>query len=331
MAKKNYYQATKRHQFRLKKVIIDKLKQMQREFLLPHGLEFRRVEIGPNDEQEEIENFKCDVVFINPNDDEVSLKNVIYIKDKNNISDDTYKSLRNELKLKLPSLYELKSEIVKYDQMFEIMENPKGIYIDIKKKLKEIISKKKNKLQIKEDNILHIIFSADGAQIIKHKLILNFTFTVLNEGKLAETASGNYTCGLFDIIKEDYDVMCICLKEIKVHIDDLDEIEVDNIKYKVEKYISGDLKMLAFLYGINQASSNCPCIWCIWDKRNFNSKDIEKVDEAIQKEESIFDVNKGARTIEDATNSLNKNGYINTPVSDNLLLVVKKTVKLFTI
>ena len=38
-----------------------------------------------------------------------------------------------------------------------------------------------------------------------------------------------------------------CVKEIKVHIDDLDEIEVDNIKYKVEKYISGDLKMLAFL------------------------------------------------------------------------------------
>ena len=37
MAKKNYYQATKRHQLRLKKVIIDKLKQMQREFLLPHG------------------------------------------------------------------------------------------------------------------------------------------------------------------------------------------------------------------------------------------------------------------------------------------------------
>lgn len=315
MTRKNFYQTTKRHQLRLKNNIKDKLKQIQRELLIPHGLEFRKVEIGPYIEQEDIENFKCDLVYINSNIEEsVSIKKVIYIKDKNNISDDTYKSLRNELKLKLPSLYKLKNEIEKYDEMFDIMENSKGVYIDIKKKLKELILRIKHKFINKDDNILHIKFSADGAQIIKHKLILNLTFTVLNEGKIAETASGNYTCGLFDITKEDYDVMCTCLNEIKFQINDLNEIEVDNIKYKIEKYIGGDLKMLALIYGINQASSNCPCIWCIWDKRSFDNDDIEKVDEAVQKDWSIKDVEKGARTIEEALHSQNKFGYINKPI-----------------
>jgi len=40
----------------------------------------------------------------------------------------------------------------------------------------------------------------------------------------------------------------------------LNEIDIDGIEYKIEKYIAGDLKMLANIYGIKQANANCPCI-----------------------------------------------------------------------
>ena len=55
-------------------------------------------------------------------------------------------------------------------------------YIDIFKKLQNLIPKIKKQFNDNHDKILHIKFSADGAQIIKHKTLLNITFTILNEG-----------------------------------------------------------------------------------------------------------------------------------------------------
>jgi hypothetical protein len=143
---------------------------------------------------------------------------------------------------------------------------------------------------------------------------LNLTFTVLNEGKLAETSEGNYTIGIFDITNEDYDTISICFTEIKIEIDNLSEIEIDGLKYKIETYIGGDLKMLANIYGINKANENCPCIWCIWDKKKLVNVDIKKVEEEIKKEWSILDREKGARSLEDSINFTGQYGYLQLPI-----------------
>jgi hypothetical protein len=47
--------------------------------------------------------------------------------------------------------------------------------------------------------------------------------------------------------------------------------------------------MLAIIYGINQANSNCPCIWCVWDKRKLVNNDINKDVTEIKREWSIQD------------------------------------------
>ncbi len=143
---------------------------------------------------------------------------------------------------------------------------------------------------------------------------MNLTFTVLNEGKLAETSEGNYMIGIFDITNEDYDTISICFAEIKIEIDNLSEIEIDGSKYKIETYIGGDLKMLANIYGINKANVNCPCIWCIWDKRKLVNVDIKKVEEEIKKEWSILDREKGARSLEDSINFTGQYGYLQLPI-----------------
>ena len=208
----------------------------------------------------------------------------------------------------------LKSERRVYDQMVNILENSKGVYLSIEKKLKLLIPKIKKNFTEQESHILHIKYSADGAQIIRQKSILNLTFTVLNEGKLAETSEGNYTIGIFDITNEDYDTISICFAEIKIEIDNLSEIEIDGSKYKIETYIGGDLKMLANIYGINKANANCPCIWCIWDKRKLVNVDIKKVEKEIKKEWSILDREKGARSLEDSINFTGQYGYLQLPI-----------------
>jgi hypothetical protein len=232
-----YRESSRSHQQRIKKRIVERLSLIQSEILEPHGLKFRRVEIDSK-VQDTIENFKCEILL--NHDAEIPIKKIIYIKDKHNISDVTYESLRSQLQLQLPSLVKLKSERRVYDQMINILENSKGVYLSIEKKLKLLIPKIKKNFTEQESHILHIKYSADGAQIIRQKSILNLTFTVLNEGKLAETSEGNYTIGIFDITNEDYDTISICFAEIKIEIDNLSEIEIDGLKYKIETYIGGD-------------------------------------------------------------------------------------------
>ena len=312
----NFNEATKSWKNKIKKKIKERLYLIQTELLSQHGLKFEKIEIaciGNEIIQNRIEDFKCEIL-INRIDDYVPIQKVIYIKDKKNISDATYRSLLDELKLKIPTLYELKKEIKICDQLFNIMENSKGVYLNIQEKLKMLIPKIKKNFSDQITNILHIKFSADGAQIIKRKSILNLTFTVLNEGKIAETANGNYTCGLFDISNEDYETMSVCLDQIKNEINNLRELEMNGLKYKIETYIGGDLKMLAITYGINHANSNCPCIWCIWDKRKLINTDINKVVDEIKREWSILDQTKGARTVEDSLVYSGRNGYVNIPL-----------------
>ena len=121
-----------RQQRRIKANIKDQLNALQRTILAPNGLEFRTIEIGKKCD-ENIADFNFDILYIDRNihqDDYI--KKVIFIKDKHNISDQTYLKLRNELEINLPSLSAVKGKIQQYDQTIEIFENSKGVYVDIK-------------------------------------------------------------------------------------------------------------------------------------------------------------------------------------------------------
>ena len=113
-----------------KKKITDTLSTIQNEILEPH-LKFKRIEIDAN-AQEKIDNFKCEILLNHVDTiPSIPIRRVIYIKDKHNISDVTYKNLRSKLKLQLPSLVKLKSERRLYDQKINIKQNSKGVYLNI--------------------------------------------------------------------------------------------------------------------------------------------------------------------------------------------------------
>ena len=101
--------------------------------------------------------------------------------------------------------------------------------------------------------------SGDGTQIGKRLYVVNFGFTLLEEGELAYTASGNHCVA---IIKEPekYESLLLSLEDIKNEIESLSTIEVNNICFDIEYFLGGDWKFLATITGIDSASANYACI-----------------------------------------------------------------------
>ena len=139
-----FNEATRQHQNRIQKLIRERLSQIHNDILKPHGMKFGQVEIvtSHSNSIDEIENLKCEMIFLNSNlEERVDIRKIILFKDQHNISDCTCKKLKNDLNLNLPSLYELKAEISRCDQIMEKMENSRGVYINIIEKLKLLIPK----------------------------------------------------------------------------------------------------------------------------------------------------------------------------------------------
>ncbi len=78
-------------------------------------------------------------------------------------------------------------------------------------------------------------------------------------------------------------------------IEELNEIQKGEKQIKLEKFLGGDLKALLNLAGINAANSKYGCLWCKCPSDLYHDVTIEW---------SITDVEKGARTHEDAEDKI---------------------------
>jgi hypothetical protein len=68
---------------------------------------------------------------------------------------------------------------------------------------------------------------------------------------------------MFQIEKECYELVEKSLKELLILIiKGLKTLLIDQKSYKINWYLSGDLKFLALVLGINAANSYYPCIFC---------------------------------------------------------------------
>ena len=133
--------------------------------------------------------------------------------------------------------------------------------------------------------------TGDGTNIGKHLHVVNFAFTLLKEGDLAYTATGNHCIAIFKE-SESYDSMKLCLSDIIQDVKELSKITVCGIEFSITYYLGGDWKFLAMITGIDSATSTHACIWC-------KCPAIERYDST--QVWSISDINFGARTIEENT------------------------------
>ncbi|CAB4010906.1 Hypothetical predicted protein, partial [Paramuricea clavata] len=106
-----------------------------------------------------------------------------------------------------------------------------------------------------------IKLSGDGTNIGKQMSVVNITFTILNEKKIAMSEKGNY---ILAVIKtsESYDTLAESLADIITKMQDLQKISVDDKTFDFEYFLGGDWKFLACVCGVGAANANHACIWC---------------------------------------------------------------------
>ena len=108
------------------------------------------------------------------------------------------------------------------------------------------------------DKRVRVKLTGDGANIGKHLHVVNFAFTILDEGDLAYSAAGNHCIAIFKET-EDYDSLKRCLHDI---IRDVEALPVNDFEFEINYYLGGDWKFLAVITGIDSATSTYSCIWC---------------------------------------------------------------------
>ncbi len=111
---------------------------------------------------------------------------------------------------------------------------------------------------------IHVKFSGDGARFTRSAsyVLLSFSFPSLSTDVLA--GSGNHTFAAIRCV-EKYDTLEAGLESVFTDIDELiqlQEIEVNETKIKLDIILGGDMKFILILLGLNAAFANYSCIWC---------------------------------------------------------------------
>ena len=140
-------------------------------------------------------------------------------------------------------------------------------------------------------DVIRVKLTGDRTQIARGLTVVNFAFTILEEpGQKAMSVGGNHSIAILKVKESDYDELFSSLSDIIQEAKDLQCITVEESVLRIQYFLGGDLKFLAVSCGIESASCDHACIWCKCPK-------ADRYD--MTKEWSIFDVEKGARTIED--------------------------------
>ena len=227
---------------------------------------------------------------------------VLYTKEHYGISDQAYHELSMVDEL-LPRSWMIIHERNEMNKQWEISCTPDefnvGVQQSFKKKLTDRVRVLEQKAPpnatFRQTSIVRVKLTGDGTYIGPRQHIVTFGFTVLDEGSAAKSFAGNHTVC---IVKgpEDYDSLSTSLKNVIDEISDIHEqgLDVDSKTYTIHFYLGADWKFLAMACGIDAANSTHACVWCTCSK-----EDRHKLD----KEWSISDQSKGARTVQSITDA----------------------------
>jgi hypothetical protein len=138
-----------------------------------------------------------------------------------------------------------------------LLENSNGVYTNPDEKIKEILSTLYQTYPEKFDTNKKIRIKLSGD--VKQMHLLNFSFA-LPDFKYGQAAKGNFSLGVFEIIKERYEELLSCFSELIPILKDIKEFQIDDKIFIIEFYLAGDLKLLATSMGINQANSTYACV-----------------------------------------------------------------------
>jgi len=254
MALRPYFQLGER-QKRRHRASLDNHIRLWNEELSRFGLHVNQVHFSafsPN-------NIKPRLIFEN-NKKKYDVLSILKMKDKVNLSDRAYHQFKTYSCRDWPPLNKIKECRNRINQMFPVISHGKGFYVDVKDKLKSILSFIKNHCEFQIPNEFRIKYCGDCTNIGKTVKVLNFGFQCIDEKLYCTSAKGFYCIGIFFITNENYDELKVCLEPIFNQIAELNEIQIEDTVFKLNVILSGDLKFLSIVMWIKSANSKYPCI-----------------------------------------------------------------------
>ena len=141
-------------------------------------------------------------------DPNIDVDKCLFYKDKISMADHKYISFRIGMGLtnNMVNMRKIKKRKLEINAAVNISPLSTGYYIDpvmyIKLRLTHYLKYSTPALETK--NKIWIKLSADGTSLSRNVKIVNFVFSIINEGIKAATATGSYRIAAFKIEKEDY-------------------------------------------------------------------------------------------------------------------------------
>ena len=186
----------------------------------------------------------------NTSEENLAIINMLpFVKDWYKISGEAYHELASICKA-LPRHYGIKQRITELNRLWNIKPTPHGT-IGLQQSLRDrlqvrlahLLRISKPDATFLQDKVLHIKLSGYGTNIGKRLHIINFTFTLLEEGSLARSCRGNH---ILAVLKEPekYESLQNGLADIRAEVKDLETIEQNGMQFKIVYYLGGDLKFL---------------------------------------------------------------------------------------
>lgn len=115
----------------------------------------------------------------------------LYVKDQFSLSDQAYREI-SQLTPSLPRLYKLKELSKGLNSEFDIVPSPDG-FIGVQQSFKSRLLHRLKYLKLSPEEVIEVKLTGDGTNIAKHLHVVNFAFTILNEGSLASSPVGNHS------------------------------------------------------------------------------------------------------------------------------------------
>ena len=152
--------------------------------------------------------------------------------------------------------------------MWNIRPTPHGtlgvqqtLHDRLKVRIAKLLQVLPDRVPLKLNKRISVKLSGDGTCIGKRLSVINFTFTILDEGSAAYSAEGNHPL-VISKDTESYDSLAKSLGDIRTEVESLKSIEIGEQDYEILYYLGGDWKFLALATGIDSATSRYACIWC---------------------------------------------------------------------
>lgn len=187
-------------------------------------------------------------------DDVDTVSMMLFIKDRFDVSGRAYHEMAKICK-SMPRHYQIKRKIAELNCLWNIRPTPNGI-IGVQQSLEERLLSRVQHLHrvtppdaaFKEQKTIRVKLAGDGTTIGKRLHVVNFTYTLLDEGDLAHSHEGNHCLAIFRA-PENYESLKNALADIISEVSRLDYITVNGEQYKIDYYMGGDWKYLAIVTG----------------------------------------------------------------------------------